>query len=244
MSSMKISSAGAPAAMQNYSKEPVKEPKMEEIQTPEQPEEKSIWEMMKEAQEKAEAMRERFKLPNTTRYGDAPLEAYARLARARTRSDVNAAAGYAWRRMSQLKAALRQDPENADRIRAAIGQLQKAVTRANKKRRDLDREKLIKMRQARAAYQKQHRKAQQLKLELQRRQSMRVIREHGYMREAEIDNRLQDQLALTRMELQTQMQQLSASTAASMGTAQYGSAMQTDSTASAAAPAAAVSIEA
>ena len=199
---------------------------------------------MKEAQEKAEAMRERFKLPNTTRYGDAPLEAYARLARARTRSDVNAAAGYAWRRMSQLKAALRQDPENADRIRAAIGQLQKAVTRANKKRRDLDREKLIKMRQARAAYQKQHRKAQQLKLELQRRQSMRVIREHGYMREAEIDNRLQDQLALTRMELQTQMQQLSASTAASMGTAQYGSAMQTDSTASAAAPAAAVSIEA
>ena len=139
---------------------------------------------------------------------------------------------------------MRQDPENADRIRAAIGQLQKAVTRANKKRRDLDREKLIKMRQARAAYQKQHRKAQQLKLELQRRQSMRVIREHGYMREAEIDNRLQDQLALTRMELQTQMQQLSASTAASMGTAQYGSAMQTDSTASAAAPAAAVSIEA
>ena len=216
---------------------------MEEIQTPSQPEEKSIWEMMQEAREKAEAMRERFKLPNTTRYGDAPLEAYARLARARTRSDVNAAAGYAWRRMSQLKAALRQDPENAERIRAAIGQLQKAVTRANKKRRDLDREKLIKMRQARAAYQKQHRKAQQLKLELQRRQSMRVIREHGYMREAEIDNRLQDQLALTRMELQTQMQQLSASTAASI--AQYGgSAMQTDSTASAEAPAAVVSIEA
>lgn len=243
MNSMKISSASVPATMKNYGKEPVKEPKMEEIQTPSQPEEKSIWEMMQEAREKAEAMRERFKLPNTTRYGDAPLEAYARLARARTRSDVNAAAGYAWRRMSQLKAALRQDPENAERIRAAIGQLQKAVTRANKKRRDLDREKLIKMRQARAAYQKQHRKAQQLKLELQRRQSMRVIREHGYMREAEIDNRLQDQLALTRMELQTQMQQLSASTAASI--AQYGgSAMQTDSTASAAAPAAVVSIEA
>jgi len=68
MSSMKISSAGAPAAMQNYSKEPVKEPKMEEIQTPEQPEEKSIWEMMKEAQEKAEAMRE---LEDFRRYADA-----------------------------------------------------------------------------------------------------------------------------------------------------------------------------
>ena len=46
---------------------------------------KTLVEMIQEAQEKAEAQREALKLPkNSTRYGDAPLEAYARLARARS----------------------------------------------------------------------------------------------------------------------------------------------------------------
>ena len=49
---------------------------------------KNLVEMIRDAQEKAEAQREAMKMPkSSTRYGDAPLEAYARLARARNRID-------------------------------------------------------------------------------------------------------------------------------------------------------------
>ena len=54
----------------------------------------SLTEMIQDAKEKADAQREKFKLAKTSpRYGDAPLEAYARLNRARTVSQVSAAAG-------------------------------------------------------------------------------------------------------------------------------------------------------
>ena len=100
-------------------------------------ESKSLAEMIKDAQEKAEANRNNLKVKNNTRYGDAPLEAYARLARAKNVSEVNAAAGYARRRMAQLKGALHVDSDNAAKIKAAISQLQKVVNRGAKKKRDL-----------------------------------------------------------------------------------------------------------
>ena len=67
-----------------------------------------LYEMMRDAREKADAVREKFNsLKPKPRYGDAPIEAYARLARAR-------------RQITRLKAAKHQDPDNAKRIQAAI----------------------------------------------------------------------------------------------------------------------------
>lgn len=190
---------------------------------------RSLAEMIREAHGKAQEQRERLKLPKNTRYGDAPLEAYARLNRARTQPDVAAAAGYARRRISQLQAAKRQDSENADRIQAAINQLQKAVSRASKKKRDLQHEKLLDVRRARMERESQLRQAQQAKQELARRRTARSIRESGYLREAEIDNRLQDQLSATRMELRAQAQALASATSTSLDSAaqQYSAAVST-----------------
>ena len=101
-----------------------------------------LYEMMRDAREKADARREQYKLPKNTRYGDAPMLAYARLARARTPGEVSAASGYARRKIVQLQSALRSDPDNKERIQAAIRQLQKAVRRAGKKQRDVQGEKL------------------------------------------------------------------------------------------------------
>lgn len=192
-------------------------------------EDRSLAEMIKEAKEKADEQRERLKLPKNTRYGDAPLEAYARLNRARTQADVSAAAGYARRRISQLRTAKQQDKENADRIQAAINQLQKAVSRAGKKKRDLEREHLMDVRRVKLEREARLREAQRTKQELIRRKTMRVIRESGYISEAEIDNHLQTQLAATRMELQAQAQALTASTSASLSAAtqQYAAAQAT-----------------
>ncbi len=180
----------------------------------------SLAEMIRQAREKAQEHAERLKAPkNPARYGDAPMQAYARLRRARNRAEVGAATGYARRQIAQLKTALRQDPENAERIRAAIGQLQKAVARGSKKNRELDRERLLDAKRSRAQKEKKLRRAQCLKQELQSRRVMRVVRESGYLREAEAENRMQSQLAATRMELRAQAQSLAGALEPQIGAA-------------------------
>ncbi len=190
---------------------------------------RDLLEMIRDAQEKAEAQREAMKLPkSSTRYGDAPLEAYARLARARSRMEVSAASGYARRRLAQFKTALRTDSDNAAKIKAAINQLQKAVNRGERKKRELDREHLTEVRRKRAAKEDLKEKERRLRQELLRRKSQRIIRESGYMREAEISDRLASQLTATQMELRQQAQDLAAATSASLEAAvqQYAAAAE------------------
>lgn len=178
-----------------------------------QRETKSIYEMMRDAKEQAEARRDQFKPQKNTRYGDAPMIAYARLARARTPGEITAASGYARRKIVQLQSALRSDPDNKERIQAAIRQLQKAVRRAGKKQWDVQGEKLTETRRKKALEEKNRRKAARLRQELTRTRALRSIRESGYIREAEMDNRTQEQLSAARLELRTQLQELTASTA-------------------------------
>ena len=169
----------------------------------------SITEMIRDAKEKADLHREKLERAKPTpRYGDAPMEAYARLSRARTVGEVSSAAGYARRRIAQLQAARRSDPDHADQISAAIGQLQKAVGRAGKKKLELNREQLVRARQKRAAQEKRTQEAYRLRRELQHKQTMRKLRESSYFRETDIANRHADQLTATKMELRHQAEQL------------------------------------
>ena len=188
---------------------------------------KTLVEMIQEAQEKAEAQREALKLPkNSTRYGDAPLEAYARLARARSTAQVNSAPGYARRRLAQFKTALHTDSENSARIKAAISQLQKAVNRGERKKKELNQERLTELRRAKAAKEEEKEKEKLLRQEIRRRKSQRMVRESGYLREAEVSDRLAAHLTATQMELRQQAQSLTASTTASVEAAaqQYAAA--------------------
>jgi len=190
----------------------------------------SLSEMMQESREKAAQRREQFQLPkNSRRYGDAPMLAYAKLARARTLSEVDAASGYARRQIAQLQSAKRSDSDNAQRIQASINQLRKAVNRAGKKKRELSQEKLAAIRQKRLEAEKRAREAQRIRHQLRVKQTQRVIRESGYLREAEIDNRFQDQLSATRLEMRQQMQELAEQTGFSVesAAAQYAAAAET-----------------
>ena len=196
----------------------------------------TLMERMIEAQKKAKEQRDKFRIPKNTRYGDRAIEAYARLSRARRQSDVSAAASYARRQIAQLKIAKRQDDENAPRIQAAINQLQKAVVRAGKKKRDLNREELTEARRRRAAEKDQSAEAYRLRQELRRRQKLRMIREHGYIREAEIDERHQQQMAATRAEFRSQLENLAGSTGDPAVKAQYAAQMAADGTAPAPTP--------
>lgn len=188
---------------------------------------KTLTEMMKEARERAEEREKMFQIPrNSQRYGDAATMAYSRLARARSAGEVDAASGYARRQIARLRAAKSSDCENAERIQAVINQLQKAVNRAGRKKRELSQEKLAAKRQAKLEREKRTREAKRLRHQLRNRQTMRVIRESGYIREAEVDNRLQNQLAAAKLELRQQMQELSESTQTSVEAAvqQYAAA--------------------
>lgn len=204
-----------------------------------QEESKSLAEMIKDAQEKAAAHRNALKMPkSSTRYGDAPLEAYARLARARNAAEVNAASGYARRRIAQFKSSLHLDSENAAKIKEAISQLQKAVNRGEKKKRELSREKLAERRKARSKEEQQR-----LNQELRRRKAQRMIRESGYLREAEISNRLAAHLTATQMELRQQAQSISAVTAAAVDAAAQQYAATAAEADAAIAPPAAISVQ-
>ena len=229
---------GVASAQQNWSREqqqaeaaPPAEGAGEDLSAAlsQQEEGRDLLEMIRDAQEKAEAQREAMTLPkSSTRYGDAPLEADARLARARSRMEVSAASGYARRRLAQFKTALRTDSDNAAKIKAAINQLQKAVNRGERKKRELDREHLTEVRRKRAAKEDLKEKERRLRQELLRRKSQRIIRESGYMREAEISDRLASQLTATQMELRQQAQDLAAATSASLEAAvqQYAAAAE------------------
>ena len=190
----------------------------------------SLHEMIRDAKEKADAQREKFKLTKVTpRYGDAPLEAYARLSRAKTEAQASSAGGYARRRIAQLEAAQRSDPEHADQIKAAITQLKKAVTRANKKKMEISREQLARARQKRMIRENKRREAQRIRQELRKNQAMRAIRESGYFKETEVANRQADQLTATKLELRAQAEQLGSMVYTSVDAAaqEYSAAVQT-----------------
>lgn len=194
----------------------------------------SLHEMLQEAKEKAQERRDSLKLkPSSTQYGDAAMTAYAKLARARNQGEVNAAAGYARRQIARCRAALGSDSDNATRIKGAIRQLQKAVGRAGKKVRELRREDLIRAREKKARLEQQRRKATGLNQELNRRRTQRMIREGGYLREAEIDNRQQAQIAKVELELRQQAQALNATVAPSLESAAREYAAVTNASASA-----------
>lgn len=177
----------------------------------------NIHEMLQEAREKAQQRRDSLKLrPNPSQYGDAAMTAYSKLARARNQGEVSAAAGYARRQIARCRAALGSDSDNSTRIRAAIRQLQKAVSRAGKKSRELRREDLIRAREKKARLEEKRRKAASLNQELNRRRTQRMIRESGYLREADVDNRQQAQIAKVELELRQQAQDLASTVAPSL----------------------------
>lgn len=181
---------------------------------------RTLAEMMKDAREKADARRDQFRRATPKeRYGDAPIEAYARLARARNQAGVNAAAGFARRKIAQLQAAKRTDSENAQQIQAAIRQLRKAVLRAGKKNRELAKEQTAEKHRSKVEKEQRLREARRLRQELRRTQALRAIRESGYIREAEADSRMQSCIAKTQMELREQAQTLSAQIGPSLETA-------------------------
>ncbi len=173
--------------------------------TPAEPTSLMIFEAMRAARQQAEETAQKFKVKLPVRYGDVPMMAYARLARARNRAEVQSASGYARRRIAQLRSALRQDPDHQDAIRTAIRQLEKLTVRAARKQRDMDQERLLQIQRRKAAEQTRKREEARLAQEVQRRRTLRVIREGSYLHEAAIEQGMQAYRAAKAAELAAQL---------------------------------------
>lgn len=206
MSDMKVQASAQGYAQEQQAGQPAAPARLE---TAADKDSQTVQEMIKESREKMERHREQLeRLKTKPRYGDAPLEAYARLARARNKSQVGMAAGYARRRIAQLRAALRTDSENSEEIKAALRQLEKAVSRAGKKKQDLQKEELKETRREKLLEEKERERAQRLNQELRRAKLLRALRERSYIHEAVIDGQQQKMLSATRSELRQQAQAL------------------------------------
>lgn len=208
---------------------------------------KTLAEMMKEAKEQAEKIRKQFELPkNNSRYSLAAVEAYARLSRARSQTDVSAAASYARRQLAQCKTALRQGGGDTQRIQAAVRQLESAITRASRKKRELEDERLMEKRRAKAERQRDRQKAARLKYQLRRTKTLRALRESSYVSGAVMDGMQQAQMARQRAEQQLAAERAGIRPASADAVAQHYLAQQavtTPTPALEAAPAPAVSLE-
>lgn len=210
---------------------------------------KTLAEMMKEAKEQAEKIRKQFELPkNNSRYSLAAVEAYARLSRARSQTDVSAAASYARRQLAQCKTALRQGGGDTQRIQAAVRQLESAITRASRKKRELEDERLMEKRRAKAERQRDRQKAARLKYQLRRTKTLRALRESSYVSGAVMDGMQQAQIARQRAEQQLAAERAGIRPASADAVAQHYMAQQaittpTPALEAAPAPAPAVSLE-
>ncbi len=169
----------------------------------------SIHEAILEAKKKAESQADKFERAKPKpRYADASFEAYLRIGRARTPMQAGSAAGFARGKIAQLQMAKGRDKDNARQIQAVIGQLRKAVLRASKKKTELTQDQLTEIRREKLEKQKEFRKGKRLRYQLTSRRSLRAIRESGYFRELDIENRQQAFMTSTEMKLREQAQSL------------------------------------
>ena len=129
---------------------------------------------------------------------------------------------------------------------AALRKLEKAVSRAGKKKQDIQKEEITESRKKRLEEEKERERAQRLNAELRRAKMMRAFRERGYMHEAVIDGQQQKMLSATRNELREQAQPPSTTVAASAEYAaqQYAAAGATAEAAGGEAAAPAVDVQA
>lgn len=145
----------------------------------------NIIDMMKKMQQEMDDLKNKFKIINTNSAFNAPMEVYSKLARAKNTAEVKVVASAARFKITRLKSMLR-DCEDADKrkIKAAIRQLDKAITRAYRKVQDLSKEDNLNQEGLNAKRRNEKKLAEYKESELQKRIVVRKIRERAQISEA------------------------------------------------------------
>ena len=142
-------------------------------------------EAMKNMQQDIDDMKNKLKIMKSKSVFNAPVEVYSKLAQARTVTEVKGVISNTRYRISKLKSMLRSCEENEiKKIKAAINQMEKAITRSYRKIRDLSQEDNIRLEKNKAENTNENKKAEKKNRELEKRRAIRRIRESAQMDEA------------------------------------------------------------
>lgn len=139
---------------------------------------------MKRMQEKMDSIKENFKVKISNSMYNSPAEVYGKLAQTSTIPEVKSVVSMAEHKIYVLKSALSTcEKHERNKIKAAIAQLEKAVARAGGKVKDLIKEDNMKVDHKKAKMQNEERKAEKIKIELERQKAMRKSRETAQINE-------------------------------------------------------------
>lgn len=145
----------------------------------------NIFDTMKKMQEQVDELRNKFKIIKANSALSAPIDIYSKLARARSIPEVKSVVSTARYKISKLKAMLRDCEDNEkNKIKAAMRQLEKAITRSYRKVRDLSQESNLSHEKTTAEIKDNKKLAEHKRNELYRRRAIRHIRERAQMDEA------------------------------------------------------------
>lgn len=141
-------------------------------------------ETMKQMEKQMQEIKDKFKVKINSSIYNSPAEVYAKLAQASTIPDVKGVVSTAEHNIYVLKSALGTcDKKDRNKIRAAIAQLEKAVGRAAGKVKDLTNEGNMKAQQKKAKMLNEEKKAERIRIELERQKTMRHSRERAQIEE-------------------------------------------------------------
>lgn len=136
-------------------------------------------------QQEIDKIKNMFKIKVSKSTYSAPAEIFSRLARTATVPDVKTVISAAQHKIFVLKSVLRTcEKQRSNKIRAVIAQLEKSIHRANSKINALIGEEQKQWQQKNAEKLEQYRKAEQIKLELDRQKAMRRFRETAQINES------------------------------------------------------------
>lgn len=145
---------------------------------------KEIQEEKKERQEKRKELEKRQNAANYSVSGS-----YARLASARTRSNVQWVMGDVRQKIAKLRmVSASGDADETRKARAAIRSYQKLLLRGNRKIRRLTEEELVRLRQKRAEQKEQEAEALRLRLERERQKTKRRTADHMLVEEGRMSD--------------------------------------------------------
>lgn len=151
------------------------------------PEEKTVLDQWKDMLEQLENAKNAFKVKSSPP-SDQSARLTQRLVAAGDALEVRKVLGEAGNALISLQtAAAHAEGKDKQKIEAMIRKINKLMDRASRKIKDLGNEENLRQQQSRAKAAKQQARAEELKDELRRRQSERMKREQGYLREANAD---------------------------------------------------------
>ncbi len=149
---------------------------------------KTLFERMREAQEKAEKNKELYRVSKANTLMNSAVSVYGKLNRAGSVMQVRGVISNAYVKLNQVRRAMNDaDQTEKEQLRFVANQLRGAISRSKKKITQLQKEQQLQAQQRREIAQRQLEEAQEARRLLSKKKSARTAQEQAYLKQASIE---------------------------------------------------------